>query len=288
MDIDNIPVTVTGPGSQPHEADDTRLEFISLPQEMGSYRAPDIPEPEQVQHLGGARATTEWIRRALERYRVGGEPQVADISALDAENRELVNQILGEGEVSLRFGGPLQVRMQESVLAGIWRTFYLDANGAIMHDLIEVCDVPVLARRRPDPECVAAIAGVTPPADVMNAMPILSEIQDHVQSWQAGDLAHVINLTLLPLSEDDIRFLGDVLGKGPVDTLSRGYGDCQITSAACPGVWWVRYTNSMGTLILNTLEITDIPMVACAAQEDLDDSRQRFRELLEPYWKELG
>lgn len=287
MDINSIPIAVTGPGSQPDE-DDTRLEFISLPQEMDSYRAPDIPEPEEVQHLGGARATTEWLGQALARYRVGGQPQVADISALDAENRELVNQILGEGEVSLRFGGPLQVRMQESVLAGIWRTFYLDANGAIMHDLIEVCDVPVLARRKPDPEGVAAIADVTPPADVMNAMPILSEIQEHVRSWQDGRLAHVINLTLLPLSEDDIRFLGDTLGSGPVETLSRGYGDCQITSTAYPGVWWVRYTNSMGTLILNTLEITDIPMVACAAQEDLDDSHKRFRELLEPYWQELG
>jgi len=287
MDINSIPIAVTGPGSQPDE-DDTRLEFISLPQEMDSYRAPDIPEPEEVLHLGGARATTEWLGQALARYRVGGQPQVADISALDAENRELVNQILGEGEVSLRFNGPVHVNMQESVLAGIWRTFYLDANDAIMHDLIEVCDVPVLARRKPDPDLMAELTAVTPPADVMNAMPILSEIQEHVRSWQDGRLAHVINLTLLPLSEDDIRFLGDTLGSGPVETLSRGYGDCQITSTAYPGVWWVRYTNSMGTLILNTLEITDIPMVACAAQEDLDDSHKRFRELLEPYWQELG
>ncbi|MGB5261328.1 MAG: hydrogenase expression/formation C-terminal domain-containing protein [Gammaproteobacteria bacterium] len=288
MDIDSIPIAVTGPGSQPGEEDGTRLEFISLPHEMNSYRAPDIPEPEQVEHLGGARATTEWLRQALARYRVGGEPQVADISALDAENRELVNQILGEGEVSLRFNGPVHVNMQESVLAGIWRTFYLDAAGAIMHDLIEVCDVPVLARRKPDPEGVAGLAAATPPAEVMNAMPILSEIQDHVRSWQDGSLAHVINLTLLPLSADDIRFLGDTLGSGTVETLSRGYGDCQITSTAYPGVWWVRYTNSMGTLILNTLEITDIPMVACAAQDDLDDSCKRFSELLEPYWQELG
>lgn len=286
--IDSIPVTVTGPGSQPLEESDARLEFISLPKEMSRYRAPDIPEPEKVQHLEGARAATDWIRQALKRYRVGGEPQVADISALDAESRELVNQILGEGEVSLRFSGPVQVNMQESVLAGIWRTFYLDADGAITRDLIEVCDVPVLARRRPDTDGVADLAAVTPPADIMNAMPILSEIQDHVRSWRAGSLAHVINLTLLPLSGGDIRFLGETLGSGPVETLSRGYGDCQIISTAYPGVWWVRYTNSMGTLILNTLEITDIPPVACAAQEDLDDSRQRFRELLEPYWKELA
>ena len=106
--------------------------------------------------------------------------------------------------------------------------------------------------------------------------------------WQPGKLAHVINLTLLPLSPADIQFLGETLGSGPVETLSRGYGDCQITSTAYPGIWWVRYTNSMGTLILNTLEISDIPAVACAAQDDLDDSRRRFSELLEPYWSELA
>ena len=288
MAIDSIPVSVTGPGSQRLEEGDARLEFISLPHEMNSYRAPDIPEPEKVHHLEGARATTDWIRKALEHYRVGGKPQVADISALDAENRALVNQILGEGEVSLRFSDSLRVSMQESVLAGIWRTFYLDTDGTITRDLIEVCDVPVLARRSPDAGRVSDLAAITPAGDVMNAMPILSEIQDHVRSWRAGCQAHVINLTLLPLSEGDIRFLDATLGSGPVDTLSRGYGDCQITSTAYPGVWWVRYTNSMGTLILNTLEITDIPMVACAAQEDLDDSRQRFRELLEPYWQTLA
>ncbi len=270
MDIDQIPIAVTGPGSQPAEKDGTQLEFIALPQDMNRYHAPDIPEPEQVEHLAGARAAAEWIRQALASYRVGGTPQVADISALDAENRELVNQLLGEGE------------------AGIWRTFYLDDSGAIMHDLIEVCDVPVLARRPPDPAALVALSAIEPPADVMNAMPILSEIGDHLRSWRTGDLAHVINLTLLPLSKEDTRFLGDKLGTGPVETLSRGYGDCQIVSTAYPGVWWVRYTNSMGTLILNTLEITDIPMVACAAQEDLDDSRQRFQELLEPYWQELA
>ncbi|MEN8762721.1 MAG: hydrogenase expression/formation C-terminal domain-containing protein [Thiogranum sp.] len=288
MDIDSIAVSVTGRGSQPAEERDTRLEFISLPKEMNSYRAPEIPEPDKVHHLEGARETTNWIGQALERYRVGGEPQLADISALDAENRELVNQILGEGEVSLRFSGSPCVNMQESVLAGIWRTFYLDAKGAITRDLIEVCDVPVLARRSPDADRIADLAAVRTCEDVMNALPILSEIQEQLRSWQSDCPAHVINLTLLPLSEGDIRFLGETLGRGPVETLSRGYGDCQITSTAYPGLWWVRYTNSMGTLILNTLEITDIPLVACAAQEDLDDSRRRFLELLEPYWQTLA
>jgi hydrogenase-1 operon protein HyaF len=287
MTVKSIPVNLTGLGSQPPEEDGSRLEFISLPTEMSRYRAPDIPEPEQISHLQGAKAVTDWLRQALAAYRVGGEPWIADISALDAANRELVNQILGEGEVSLKYSDTVKVSMQESVLAGIWRTFYLDEAGCIVRDLIEVCDAPVLARRAPQARAVTRLARHEAPEGVMNALPILSELQHHVTDWQAGDMAHVINLTLLPLSEGDIHFLGEALGAGPVETLSRGYGDCQITSTAVPGIWWVRYTNSMGTLILNTLEITDIPAVACAAQDDLDDSRQRFSELLEPYWTEL-
>ncbi len=286
---DSIAVTLAGPGTQPLEADGAQLEFIPLPKEMSRYQAPDIPEPEQVRHLRGAKAVTDWLTQALADYRIDGAPQIADISGLDADNRELVNQILGEGEVSLKYAAAdLQVRMQESVLAGIWRTFCLDEAGRILRDFIEVCDVPVLARRAPDATQAPAPARRAAPDGVMNALPILSELQDHVAAWKPGAPAHVINLTLLPLSAGDIQFLGETLGTGPVETLSRGYGDCKITSTRCPGIWWVRYTNSMGTLILNTLEVTDIPAVACAAREDLDDSWRRFRELLEPYWTELG
>ena len=286
--IGSIPVIVTGPGSQPAERESERLDFVSLPREMNRYRAPNIPEPEDVLHLRGARTVSDWLGRALDDYRVGEEPRIADITGLDAADRELVNQILGEGEVSLVFDdGDLQVRMQESVLAGIWRAFYIDEAGRITRDLIEVCDVPALARRPPEVATLAPLARDSAPDGVMNALPILTELQDRAAAWRPDGLPHVINLTHLPLSEGDLRFLDDVLGKGPVETLSRGYGDCKITSTAYPGIWWVRYTNSMGTLILNTLEITDIPAVACAAQEDIEDSRLRFRELIQPYWVEL-
>jgi hydrogenase-1 operon protein HyaF len=286
--IESIPVIVTGPGSQPQETESEPLDFVSLPREMNRYRAPDMPEPEEVLHLRGAKAVSDWLGRALIDYRVGDRPRIADISSLDAANRELVNQILGEGEVSLLYtDADLQVRIQESVLAGIWRTFYVDGAGRITRDLIEVCDVPVLARRPPDATTLSDLARDTAPEDVMNALPILTEMQDRAAAWRPGGLPHVINLTLLPLSDGDMRFLENVLGTGPVETLSRGYGDCKITSTAYPGIWWVRYTNSMGTLILNTLEITEIPAVACAAQEDIEDSQRRFQELLEPYWVEL-
>lgn len=281
-----FPISLIGRGSQPLVDEDSQLGFIAMPKEMDRYHAPDIPEPEAVSHLHGAKAVTDWLVDALREYRVGGPAWLADISSLDAANRELVNQILGEGEVSLKYeDGVFRVRMQESVLAGIWRTLYLDGEDRILRDLIEVCDVPVLARRPPD--TTMQKWDVQPTDGVMNALPILSEIHEKIAGWQPGAPTHTINLTLLPLSDGDIEYLGNTLGLGPVETLSRGYGECKITSTATPGVWWVQFTNSMGTVILNTIEVTDIPAVACAAPEDLQDSFKRFRELLEPYWADL-
>ena len=44
----------------------------------------------------------------------------------------------------------------------------------------------------------------------------------------------------------------------------------------------------MRTLILNSIEITDVPAVACAAPEDIADTRDRLAEILEPYWADAG
>ncbi|HSM29085.1 MAG TPA: hydrogenase expression/formation C-terminal domain-containing protein [Woeseiaceae bacterium] len=41
-------------------------------------------------------------------------------------------------------------------------------------------------------------------------------------------------------------------------------------------------------LILNTLEVVDVPAVVKAAPEDLVDSAGRLKEILEPYWSEVA
>ena len=66
---------------------------------------------------------------------------------------------------------------------------------------------------------------------------------------------------------------------GPVAILSRGFGNCRISSTAARDVWRVQYFNNMQTLILNTIEVVDMPEVALAAAEDLADSRERLGEL---------
>ena len=121
-----------------------------------------------------------------------------------------------------------------------------------------------------------------------NVRPILNEVLHALDQLLESEEPTVIDLAGLPFAPGELEELEATLGTGELSAKLDALGSSRIRETAYPGVWWVRYTNSMGTLILNTLEITDIPIVACAAQEDLDDSRQRFQELLEPYWQELG
>jgi hydrogenase-1 operon protein HyaF len=45
----------------------------------------------------------------------------------------------------------------------------------------------------------------------------------------------------------------------------------------------VRYFNSRDAIVLNTIEVVEVPNVACAAPEDLADTAQRLGEILEVY-----
>ncbi len=290
MALKDIPVVALGPGSQPGEADGAQLGYIDMPRAISTYREPLVPEPKDIRSMTGAMETMEWLQKALEGYDANGQPKVADISALDEANRDMVNQILGEGEVSIQYSGTLRAKIQESVLAGVWRTFFTDEQDHHFRDLIEVSEIPALAKLTGNGGArnIPKLRDIEPPPDVMNAMPILAELADHLTNDKPRQKAHVINLTLLPLSPEDVDFLDKVLSTGPVRILSRGYGDCAVTSTAVPHVWWVRYYNSTGKLILNTLEVVEMPIVACAAPEDIRASAGRLKDILEPYANEEG
>lgn len=283
MSISEIPVRVAGPGSHPDAGDD--LRYIDMPHDMSSFVAPTIPEPEAVAHLAGARQAMDWLGNALAQYEDGTEPRLANLTRLDAENRELVNQILGEGEVSIVANGSVHARCQESVLAGVWRTLYIDDDNRIIADLLEVAATPHLLLA---PAESAQPIDAAPPASsdaVLNALPLLVELQAHAEADDGSGKQHSINLSLLPLSESDVEFLDERLGRGAVEILSRGYGKCQVISTRTPNVWWVRYYNAMDTLILNTLEVTRVPEVVKAGEEDLRDSAARLGQILAPYWQ---
>ena len=278
-----IPV-ITGPGSQPAEEDGMALDY-PMPSGMTTYSMPEIPEPDELKGVEEAIALLALMQGELAGYRIGRAAVVLSLEGLDDRNRDLINQVLGNGEVSMKYHGAVDARIQESVLAGVWRVQYLDATGGVRRDVIEIAGIPGLVKEATfgDAAGEVTLSQADIPDTVYNAAPLLTEINDKLPEYRAGSVPHVINLSLLPHTSEDIDYLSARLGSGPVVILSRGYGNCRITSTATRNVWWVQYFNSQETLILNTLEISDVPEVACAAQEDIEDSAQRLLEILEVY-----
>jgi len=273
----------TGRIAQPVEADDATFDFMEMPKDMRTYAAPLLPEPEEVENIAAALAVLTDVQKAAEAAGPAMASRIFDITALDASNRAFVDQALGEGEVSIVAGGTIQV--QESVLAGIWRVHETDPTGALLRDFIEVGAFPGLVLDMANASTLEALRSHRGalPAGVLNAPALVTELEDHLLRHRPEDPAHVINLTLLPLSDEDVLFLEERLGPGAVTILSRGYGNCRITSTSTRNTWWVRYFNSRDSIVLNTIEVVGVPNVACAAEEDLTDSAQRLGEILEVY-----
>jgi len=272
---------LVGPGSQPVDEDGGVLDYMSMPSGMTTFSAPDLPESEDAEDLVAGKAALEGLLKLLENYACGKGGRV-DLSGLDGANLNLVNQVLGEGEVSAIGGTAFQV--QESVLAGVWRVRETGADGETRADYMEVAAFPgaVLAKAFDGAQAEVAIPDRFGP-NIFNAPPLLPEINEHVAHSDEAALPHVINLSLLPHTEEDLGLLNDLLGRGTITILSRGYGNCRITATGTRNAWWVQFYNSQDTLILNSIEICRIPEVACAAPEDIADSADRLNEILEVY-----
>jgi len=279
-----IPILV-GPGSQPADVDGAEMNFMQMPSDMSIFEAPMIPEPEEINDLDEAISLSERLLQSLQEYLLNNKAEVIELTYLDDKNREFFNQLLGEGEVSIQCDDDISALIQESVLAGVWRVQYIDANQKVIRDTIEVADIPRLVCEMTFQNAADNInvEQLIIPESVYNAAPLLTEISDKLPEYKAGIEPHVINLSLLPHTEEDILFLSDSLGIGPIIILSRGYGNCRISSTKTRNVWWVQYFNSQETLILNTLEISKVPDVACASKEDIEDSASRLDEILSIY-----
>ena len=266
-----LPSGAFGPGSQPSASDGAELDYMAMPGDMRTY-APHVPMVKADAALVPALALMASMAAAACRVAASGVPEVFDLAPLDPANRRLVAETMGEGEVAMKLRGIPALAVQESVFAGIW---CVTGHGV---DRIEVARIPQAARNR----AFAPSAGrqpVAPGLGVLNAPALLSELED--KSAHFDGAPHIINLSLLPHTEEDLAWLEARLGQGSTDILSRGYGNCRVRATATPHVWRVQFYNSVDTLILDTFEVADVPEVALAAGEDLSDSGKRLSDVLE-------
>lgn len=277
-----IPVVAYGPGSQP-EADEAN--FLPMPSDMETFFMPTTHLEADPATLAAACELLEDLHSRMLKATSTQPNQVQiDLAKVSPNVVELINQSLGHGEVSILVRGsvhsPVNFHIQEAIFAGIWRIQELSSDGVLQRDTICAGAIPHVVQQY---AAIAAFSEVTPPPmndGIMNAPAILNELQDRSRNYRIGSAAHVINLSLLPMSQEDMTYLVVAMGPGAVTILSRGYGNCRITSTGLAHVWWVQYFNSMDQIILDTLEVVDVPEVAQAAAEDYADSVERLGEWL--------
>ncbi len=290
---------LVGPGSHQEEL---VLNYMEMPKEMDTFDIPVLPESDELSEHPQAAAALQQLQLLLDvtadRMAIaqdgateGGAliegTQKLSLDGIEPGACSLLYQTLGEGEVALMILNDqltTRLRVQETVLAGVWWIQQLDDQQQLQSQWLEVGAIPEAVLDEAFPPQTPNTFELGPlPGNLLNGASVVLELLEKAAEHARTPLQqpHVVNLSLLPFSPEDQNFLHQRLGGGRVAILSRGYGNCRIHSTAVAGVWSVQYFNSTDQLILDTLEVIAVPQVACAAREDLEDSAERLREIFD-------
>lgn len=262
---------------------DEQLRLIGMP--TGLVRpARQIPAKEELS--AAARAVMNQVVADLQR-RVGqpdAPPTRVSLQGLTEDDKAAIADILGEGDVWAKVGlDDAYWRIVESVMAGIWRVESSTADGT-QGEWIEIGPVPepILRAAAELPKATLDVPAQMPQG-AMNAPALLYELQQRSSEYRPGAENHVINFTLLPLTDVDADVLTKVLGQVPLVIKSGGFGSSRVFATGLQHVWAVQYINGMGNVILDTLEVGGVPIAVLAAREDFEDSAERLGEILQAF-----
>lgn len=217
------------------------------------------------------------VEGMLRSYAEDGPHNIIDLAELDAAGRKQIDEVFGEGEVTVSGDGCFA---REAVLPGIWRV-YLAETGEGERDLIEPGRFPTSVAAlifRKARTALEIPANFEP--GVMNAQLLLAEINDRLAHMGNSGEPHVINLSRLPHTDMDLKVLDDQLGASGFTIQSHGFGLCTASATATRNVWRVRFHDAQGILILDTIEMTPIPEVVRATSEDITLSAERLADII--------
>jgi hydrogenase-1 operon protein HyaF len=272
------------PGDAPAGAvADDQLRLIGMP--TGLVR-PARQTPADEELSPAARAVMDQVAADLRRRidKPDAPPTRVSLQHLSEVEKATIADILGEGDVWAKVGlDNAYWRIVESVMAGIWRVESSTADGT-QGEWIEIGTVPeAILRAAAELPRAAIDVPAQMPQGAMNAPALLHELQERSAAYRPGAENHVINFTLLPLTEVDADVLTSVLGQVPLVIRSGGYGSSRVFATGLRHVWAVQYVNGMGSVILDTLEIGGVPVAVLAAREDFQDSAERLVEILQAF-----
>jgi hydrogenase-1 operon protein HyaF len=98
---------------------------------------------------------------------------------------------------------------------------------------------------------------------------VLAELIGMLERVAVGGDAAAIDLRSLPMSPEDRIELQATLGQGEVQaTLSAG-GISTLRETGVSGVWWVEHRDRQGELVAELIEVTAIPQILEASNEEM-------------------
>jgi|GEM_PF-745840 len=262
------------------------LKLLGLPSGTGMHPIRDLGATEEAGPE--VHATLTKVRDALYEAARTGRAWRYRVDGLSASDRKILFDALGQGEVSVVIAGGEregEAQIMETVLPGAWIGRATHADGDIAAEWVEVGDAPRALREVAvtRPRADLPVDMLSAPRGAMNVMSVLNEIRDRATHWRPGDGNHVMNFTLFPMTPADSAFLAKVLGEAGVRISSGGYGAARVVMTGVRNVWAVQYLNGLGAVILDTLEIGDVPDAVLASPEDFEDSAERLNDILEAY-----
>lgn len=114
-----------------------------------------------------------------------------------------------------------------------------------------------------------------------NTLPLLHEISHALHRLQVEGTVTTLDLNAVPFGPGDERQLVDFLGRGEVSAKLEAMGDSHIRESRYSGVWIVEHWNTSGERVAFQIEITKLPALLEAQQEDIAESLLMLQAALE-------
>jgi len=113
-----------------------------------------------------------------------------------------------------------------------------------------------------------------------NLLPLLHEIRHALDHMLRNGEKTVIDLSAMPLSDNELDSLIEFLGKGEVAAELDILGGSRVTESRFSGVWLVQHLNTAGENDRLFIEIDRIPPLLCAQTEDIQHGLSQLKQSL--------
>lgn len=102
-----------------------------------------------------------------------------------------------------------------------------------------------------------------------NLKPLVYEIRHALEQLLKTGEKTVIDLSAMPISDDELLALEQFLGKGEVSAELDILGKSRVEETRFSGVWLVRHLDEAGEKDRLFIEIDTVPPLLCAQTEDI-------------------